>query len=209
MGLINLQSSELDFIEEDIHSRLLGISKGEGDYSTKYFHLPFIKGHTIRIHSQKKILPNINSYLTEDRLAHQLSFFGDEFPENFYRGVNHIILIPEFVKSDKYFLTHIYIPSDKILSFYLYPSRLQLDVDTFQENRITGRKILRHGLLHNTAATISQIYKYNAEVNKKNINKSLHKFIYPSNELSREEILDLKEFSEMTSYSNLFSGNHS
>ncbi|MDH5657124.1 MAG: hypothetical protein OEZ34_14520 [Spirochaetia bacterium] len=195
--------SDLDLIQDEIYRKLIRISRGEDHFTSKYFHIPFIKQSVLRIHSRvHSLLKNPNYLLTEDKLAHQISFFGKDFPEAFFQSVKHIILIPEFIKTPEYFLTHIYEPEKKILAFYMYPSRMQLDLNTFQENRITGKKIITPGLFHITARTISNLQRQRSHQNLKAEPHShkMHKFIHPVSSLSHQEIKEMTDLSDACSH---------
>ena len=205
MGIIDFQETEFGIIEDELHEKLDRIISGESKYISRHLRLPFLKYHAINIHSRPNLLRSSDFILTEDRLAHQISFLGNDLPESFYRSVHHMIIIPEYIFGPEYFLTHIYHPSKKILVFYMYPSRLQLDTDTFEENRLTGRSITIPGLLHTTAVSISRIQRYQNS-NLKN-SDLIHKFLHPVSELKQDEIRFMQDFSDMSNYLKSFDGN--
>ena len=205
MGIINFQETEFCLLEDELRYKLERITSGESNYVSRHLRLPFLRKHAVNIHSRPNILRSNDFIITEDRLAHQISFFGNDLPESFYRSVNHMVIIPELICSPDYFLTHIYIPSGKILAFYMYPSRLQLDTETFQENRILGRNLSIPGLLRTTALSISRLQKFQDKSHGYS-SDLIHKFLHPVSELKKEEIQFMQEFSDMSEYLNLPDG---
>ncbi len=58
-------------------------------------------------------------------LAHLLSIAAPYLPANFFTSVRDIFLIPELVVNSSFLLTHVYLPANRLLAFYLYPGRFQ------------------------------------------------------------------------------------
>lgn len=108
--------------------------------------------------------------------------------------VEHIILLPRFVETKKYFLTNIYLLEENILIFYLAPKYIFSTIlsSSFDENLplaeergvLYGKTTTR---LENLFSTISIFHHHNGHAN------NMIKFLYPKDILDAKEIMEMKE----------------
>ncbi len=173
--------------------------------------------YRLRVRSRERLTRRRqNCTYTPDQLAHRLSMAmssgastapDGEIPPDFFRGVQEIILIPELARSDRYLLTHIYSPGRKLLAFYLYPRRFDLQNTQVPDGTSapSGRR-----LDLNTAPTvpflgllgrvIESVAALNGSADQDN-GAALHKYLVP------QDVLSLEEEAELQRTHDLYSGN--
>lgn len=188
MDLNQPDIEQFEQLEDEIRSSFSLIVSNKTDFTARFYKDP--SGGTINIFAPPMYAGKREYFLTPDRIAHQLSWHRDAIPDDFFKAVEKIILVPGFIAGAGSVLTHLYLPCEKILAFYLYPSRFHIDESIEIENRITGHYEKKQGLFFNVIRAVSQLMHYNTE------KETMHKFLFPLHQLENEEITDLSETSD-------------
>lgn len=175
--------------------------------------------YRLRIRSRERLTRRRqNCTYTPDQLAHRLSMAlssgastapDGEIPPDFFRSVQEIILIPELAQSDRYLLTHIHAPDRKLLAFYLYPRRFDLQ----NAPALAGKPATNGSRLDLSAAPsvpflglLGRVIESVAALHGTGGPKAastLHKYLVPQDALSPEEAAELQRTHDLYSGSSL------
>ena len=209
-------SSEPEFLQErglekSVQIKLLEIIGGENrDYRVRICKTGVFSKRALRIHSRPLLMRRWAPYLAPDRLSHLLSLPDLSLSENLWQAVQHLILIPELARSQRYLLSHIYLPQNKTLAFYLSPSSLLPDRklcfqdfarerELHRQRRIEGKRkgsrIL--GLWGRAFEGALDCWACNSI--------QIHSFLLPLPGLPKEELLALEEVHELYAHLRLSS----
>lgn len=184
--------AEMPKIEEDeVYENLLQICSGKTPFTHRIVRAGAYRHSPLKLHHPPLFgrWPRFN--LLPDPLAHQLTL---PVAPNVADSVRHLVLLPEFTATNDCFLTHLYLPTKKILACQLYPIRLDTTVLSASNSRLPINQG-QGGLLDGVLASLQHCASKPKQVFSQN-NGPLHKFVAPKSALEPEEILLLEEIHE-------------
>lgn len=117
-------------------------------YETRLLRSGAFRHRPMQVHARRRLSRESGLYYSPDQIAHILTSAAPDLPVGFLESVDQILLLPELAMSDRRLLTHIYVPAERLLAFYLYPLRLDRTPAPRERARIrTPSPLRRFGLL--------------------------------------------------------------
>ena len=167
--------------EEQILTRIGEILEQRGEYVSRTLKAGSFRRYPVAILG-RPALPYSSTYLaTPDALAHFLSADAERFAPLLGAAVDHIILLPEVVCTERFLLTHIHAPAARTLLVYLHPMRMnRARVLDLPERLGPGR---RPGLFEDLIASLPENM-----TSARGGASNLHKYVLPLTELEANEI---------------------
>ena len=153
-------------------------------------------------HYRSQLLTNRSwaTSLTPEFLVHLLSLAGNGIPQKFHHAVNNIILIPELIKSNKYLLSHIYFPQEKIIACYLCPKMYlpnpKLSLESFIKNEAIQKRRGQYVNHLQLLGPLGLVFTRSIE-SYTNGSLQIKKFVLELKDIKKQEIIDLENVHEL------------
>ena len=210
-----------DILEEELRQKLLSICVGQKGYVNRRLRIRNFHKFPLMIHAPPRLVRSGHFLTSPDQVAHSLSFPDPSFPEDSpgKSGIQndktqnkteaeltapqtppgdylrHIVLLPELNISERYILTHLFLPDEQILALYLYPTRLNRRRELSLPERFEGRaaRFEKPGLMEAVVRSIASSPALRSipeshtgqETGRK---KRIQKFLLPREEIEDQEI---------------------
>lgn len=191
-------SFDISGLEAEIEQKLRALTVREGQtdpalirlrrqFQTRVMRSGSFRRRPIRIHARNRLTRRDGCYVSPDQLAHYLSMHASRLPEESFRTINEILLLPQLIASESSLLTHIYVPSRRILAMYLYPRR-------FNRVDYTGAQKPYHSRMESNNMPVTGLFGtvLQSLAALEGSEQNLHKFIIPTSALHPADMDDLE-----------------
>ncbi len=186
-------------IQEAIYAKIHPILHSHSDYHIRIIKAEKFRHQPLHIYSRPLVSRRSLAYPPPDYLANLLSLAAPYLPPSFTSAICRFVFIPEVIVNSQHLLTHVYLPQEKLVVFYLCSPRFfpgVLKLQDFIQNEHYQKRLGQHADPLMLLKLWGRVFRICLDCSK-GTSKQLYTFLLPSHHLSWQEIRQLEGIQDL------------